>query len=103
MTGPQSGAGNLTERIPSMREYALHESEHRDAQWPFGSFGRLLRNVWRRRTLRRLALLEDHVLADIGLSRTDVMAAMRLPLSVDPIYEIERLANRRKPRGIRTR
>ena len=72
------------------------------ANWPFGGFGRLVRNVWRRRTLRRLALLEDHVLADIGLSRTDVMTAMRLPLSVDPIYEIERLAHRRKPRGIRT-
>ena len=85
-----------------MREYALHEAEHREVHWPFGAFGRLVRNVWRRRTLRRLALLEDHVLADIGLSRTDVMSAMRLPLSVDPIYEIERLAHRRKPRGIRT-
>jgi uncharacterized protein YjiS (DUF1127 family) len=85
-----------------MREYALHEAEHREASWPFGIFGRLARNLWRRRTLHRLALLEDHVLVDIGLSRHDVMMAMRLPLSVDPIYEIERRARRRKPRGIRT-
>jgi len=102
MTGPQSGAGNPTKRIPTMREFALHEAEHRDAGWPFGVIGRLARNLWRRRTLHRLALLEDHVLADIGLSRHDVMSAMRLPLSVDPLYEMERLAHRRKPRGIRT-
>jgi hypothetical protein len=31
-----------------------------------------------------------------------VMSAMRLPLSVDPLYEMERLAHRRRPRGIRT-
>ena len=86
-----------------MREYALHESEHREAGWPFGPFGRLARNLWRRRTLHRLVLLEDHVLADIGLSRHDVMAAMRLPLSIDPIYEIERMAHhRRHRRGLRT-
>jgi hypothetical protein len=48
-------------------------------------------------------LLEDHVLADIGLSRHDVTSAMRLPLSVDPIYEIERMAHhRRHRRGLRT-
>lgn len=86
-----------------MREYALHEFEHREAGWPFGLLSRLARNLWRRRTLHRLALLEDHVLADIGLSRHDVMMARRLPLSIDPIYEIERMAHhRRTPRGVRT-
>jgi uncharacterized protein YjiS (DUF1127 family) len=50
-----------------------------------------------RRALGELAQLEPHILADIGLSRSDVIAAFERPLSEDPTLYLARVARRRGP------
>lgn len=74
-----------------MREYALQQSKT-DAQ-TFGGFSplALLRNWQCRRNFARLAKLSDYQLKDIGLSHGDVLHLSRLPLSVNPVWEADRL------------
>jgi hypothetical protein len=50
--------------------------------------------------LRTLVALEDHMLRDIGVSRAEVNRLMKLPLSVDPLWELERQCRVRASRGI---
>lgn len=46
-------------------------------------------SVWRnRRRLKGLDDLDDHLLADIGLTREDLIAARRLPVVVDPTLRL---------------
>jgi uncharacterized protein YjiS (DUF1127 family) len=46
--------------------------------------GRILQVVANRRAVRRMTMLDDRLLADIGLSRTDVASALAQPVWVDP-------------------
>lgn len=46
---------------------------------------RALRAFSQRRALRELARLDDRMLRDIGLTRTDIDAAVSLPRGTDPI------------------
>ena len=55
-------------------------------------FRTLLRTVVNRRKGNGLYDLSDHQLADIGLTRTDLVVAMRSPLGVDPTAELSRFA-----------
>lgn len=88
-----------------MRDYALTQSEY------FEVPGRLsrLKQIWaqfkKRRRLRKVEDLDDRLLADIGLSRFDVAFARSLPLSLDPVAELEKLRNRpgRLGRGLKIR
>jgi len=82
----------------TMREYMLHQAEAYERTFAFAAVRRVLRNWWKRRTLRKLQDLDDHLLYDIGLTRHDIDRALRLPLSIDPIGEFSR---RRTPRGVR--
>ncbi len=51
--------------------------------------------LWsRRRTLTKVAELDDHLLADIGLKREDVRWALDLPFSHDPMPELLRRTGR---------
>jgi uncharacterized protein YjiS (DUF1127 family) len=82
----------------TMREYMLHQAEAYERTFAFAAVRRVLRNWWKRRTLRKLQDLDDHLLYDIGLTRDDIDRALRLPLSIDPIGEFSR---RRAPRSVR--
>ena len=50
----------------------------------------------RRREVSRLADLDDHLLADLGLERHDVRWALELPLAENAGLELERRAMRRR-------
>jgi uncharacterized protein YjiS (DUF1127 family) len=81
-----------------MREAALfiaQQGESTDSGF-LSTLVRHLRNgfrSWRsRRGILPLAEFDDHLLADIGLTRDDVRRALDLPLSHDPGMELQRLA-----------
>jgi len=75
-----------------MREYILHQAESRERTHAFPTLRRLVKNWWRRRSLRKLEDFDDHMLMDIGMTRADLIYAQRLPLDVDPIGEVARNA-----------
>jgi len=82
-----------------MREYTLTQAMGQDAAHAFAGARRVLANWFRRRRLRRVDDLDDHILQDIGISRDDLRAALRLPLSVDPVWEVQRQSRARGRRG----
>ena len=74
-----------------MREYVAHEARFRLSTFSFSTLRQLVRN-WRcKRQLRKLHVLDDYQLKDIGLTRGQLCHLSGLPLSVDPIWEAERL------------
>jgi uncharacterized protein YjiS (DUF1127 family) len=74
-----------------MRDYVYKESQFRARTFAWTSLRLVVRNWFARRTVRKLECLTDHELKDIGLSRDDLYFVMRLPLTADPIWEMERL------------
>ncbi|MDP2621878.1 MAG: DUF1127 domain-containing protein [Hyphomicrobiales bacterium] len=76
--------------------YRFNEAAERELTTPIGpaaaGFGRrafheiarFFQAVGNRRAVRRMTLLDDRLLADIGLSRTDVTSALAQPVWVDP-------------------
>ncbi|MGH6922199.1 MAG: DUF1127 domain-containing protein [Propylenella sp.] len=57
--------------------------------------------AWRnRRSVVRLTELDDHLLADLGLTRRDVNAALSQPLFRDPSAELRRVAGESRWRSI---
>jgi uncharacterized protein YjiS (DUF1127 family) len=79
-----------------MRDYALFHAERLDRARPFPVLRRLISNWRRRRRLYDLQHLDDHALDDIGLTRADVAAVLGQPLSVDPVWDLERRARLRR-------
>ena len=74
-----------------MREYVSNEARSRLSTFSFSTLRQLVRN-WRcRKQLLKLRGLDDHQLKDIGLNRSQLNHISGLPLSVDPIWEAERL------------
>lgn len=74
-----------------MREYIAHEARSRLSTFSFSTLRQLVRN-WRcRKQLLKLYGLDDFQLKDIGLTRGQLRHLSGLPLSVDPIWEAERL------------
>jgi uncharacterized protein YjiS (DUF1127 family) len=63
------------------------------------------RSAWRawgnRRRLADLSEFDDHMLADLGLTRDDVRLALDLPFAHDPSLELQRRALRNRERGWR--
>jgi uncharacterized protein YjiS (DUF1127 family) len=55
----------------------------------------------RRRQLVKLNDLDDHLLADMGVTREDVRWALDLPFTHDPGIELQRRALRNRHRGWR--
>lgn len=84
-----------------MRDYALKESQRRPGSSVAGVLRQVVRNWINRRAIRKLDALSDHELKDIGLMRGDLYYVMRLPLTVDPIWEMDRLRMLSARRGIR--
>jgi uncharacterized protein YjiS (DUF1127 family) len=60
-----------------------------------GALGKFLRGLWRRREVNRLGELSDHQLADIGLTRSDLVVALHAPLHTDPTTRLSTLASER--------
>ena len=63
----------------------------------FGAVRAAFLSWQRRRQLIALTEVDDHLLADIGVTREDVRWALDLPFSYDPGLELQRraLSNRR--------
>ena len=75
-----------------MREYTLTQAQSNDRTHAFPALRRIVTNWRKRRSLRRLEDLDDHMLMDIGVTRADLVFAQKLPLDVDPIGEVARHA-----------
>ena len=74
-----------------MREYIANEARSRLSTFSFSTLRQLVCNWRNRRTLLKLHLLEDYQLKDIGLTRGQLLQITGLPLSVDPLWEADRL------------
>ena len=65
----------------------------------------VVRSAWtagmRRRKLASLLDLDDHMLADVGVTREDLKWVLDLPFSHDPGLELQRRALRNRARGWR--
>ena len=74
-----------------MREYIANEARSRLSTFSFSTLRQLVCNWRSRRKLLKLHLLEDCQLKDIGLTRGQLRQITGLPLSVDPLWEADRL------------
>ena len=83
-----------------MRNYVLFHAEHNEPSEFFPVVRRLFSNWRKRRRLQDLQQLDDRALTDIGLTRADVMAVLGQPMSVDPVWDLERRARRRRSQAI---
>ena len=63
---------------------------------PLAALRTLFANWRKRRRLRNLQHMNDHMLDDIGLTRADVAATLGQPMTVDPIWDLERRVLRRR-------
>jgi uncharacterized protein YjiS (DUF1127 family) len=71
---------------------------------PLAILRNLISNWRKRRRLRELQHLSDHMLNDIGITRADLTAALGQPVSIDPVCDLHRRANeRRRPMPDATR
>jgi uncharacterized protein YjiS (DUF1127 family) len=87
------------EGVTIMREYMLHETQAYESTSVLAVGRRIVANLWKRRTLRKLSDLDDHVLRDIGLRRDELDLALHLPLTIDPLRHL--IHRRTINRGIR--
>jgi uncharacterized protein YjiS (DUF1127 family) len=85
----------------AMREQVLNTALSLDTARPFAALARYVTNWRNRRKLYRLGDLDDHLLADIGIERGEIEEALRLPLTLNPLYELDRRAHLRRTRGQR--
>ena len=74
-----------------MREYIFNEARSRLSTYRFSSLRQLVRNWRSKQQLLKLHMLEDYQLKDIGLTRGQLRHISGLPLSVDPVWEADRL------------
>jgi uncharacterized protein YjiS (DUF1127 family) len=82
-----------------MRDYIRHQATFRDHTYAFPNLRRVIRSWLAKRQLRRLELLDDYILHDIGLTRDDLRQGLRLPRDMDPIAEVMAYRDGRLPRG----
>ena len=62
----------------------------------FFNLGALLRHWQARRSVKHLASLDDYVLEDIGLKRSDVEWAERVPLTRNAVLALEERVRRQR-------
>ena len=83
-----------------MRDYVLFQAERIEPSQPFSLLRRLISNWRKRRRLHELEQLDDRALTDIGLTRADVTAVLGQPVSVDPVWDLERRVRRRRDAAV---
>jgi uncharacterized protein YjiS (DUF1127 family) len=89
---------NLTKmvtKMTSMHEYLEDRAEALGEFTSFLNLGALWRHWQAHRSVKHLASLDDHMLRDIGLKRSDVEWAERVPLSQNAILALEERVRRR--------
>jgi uncharacterized protein YjiS (DUF1127 family) len=74
-----------------MRNYVANEARSRSSSSSFANLLQLVRNWRSKRTFAKLHGMDDHQLRDIGLTRDQLTRISGLPLSVDPLWEADRL------------
>jgi uncharacterized protein YjiS (DUF1127 family) len=74
-----------------MREFVLHYAESRKISHVLALIPNWIQNWLVRREFTKLSRMTDYQLRDIGLTRDEALRLSRLPLSVDPVWEAERL------------
>jgi len=73
-----------------MREYMMHQAQSLSGTFAFATLRRVVLTWWQRRFLRKLRDLDDYLLADIGITRDDLEEVLRMPLTLDPVWECVR-------------
>jgi len=79
-----------------MRDFAMNHAASYGEAGHESVLSRLVRNWLARRAVGRLEAYDDHMLQDIGVSRTDVEWAAGLPLSVNAALALEDRSFRRR-------
>jgi uncharacterized protein YjiS (DUF1127 family) len=79
-----------------MRDYALSRAQAAEATGSLSLLWRFIRNWRARRAVARLDVLDDFLLDDIGVTRSEVRWAAGLPLTVNAALELEERATRRR-------
>jgi uncharacterized protein YjiS (DUF1127 family) len=67
----------------------------------FANLERYFRTWRTRRKLVKMTDLDDHMLDDIGVSRSDIHAVLELPFSHSPALELQRIAQRNRANWLR--
>lgn len=93
----------LRQSVTIMRDYIFHQALSRDSAFVFPKLRRLVRCWFAKRNLKSLDKLDDYMLNDIGLTRSDLRHVMRLPYDVDPVAEMSRIREQRMRKGVRAR
>jgi uncharacterized protein YjiS (DUF1127 family) len=75
-----------------MREYVLNVALNQQAHHRFAWLNRTMNNWHMRKSIWQMALLDDHILKDIGLTRADLAKLSTLSNQVDLAREAERMA-----------
>lgn len=78
---------------PSARTSGLNTHDPRGGI--INALGLRFRNLLRRRKIARLEALDDSLLADIGLERSDLIWARHLDLSQNPLKALDQAARQR--------
>jgi uncharacterized protein YjiS (DUF1127 family) len=86
---PAPSHGPANRRTCAMRDYALTQSAAREDVRGLSLLRRLWLNFTARRALVQLQSFDDHLLADLGVTRADVDWAAGLPLTVNAAAALE--------------
>ncbi len=79
-----------------MRDYALSRASALGDIGGQSIFQRVVRNWKARRRVTKLGDYDDHILRDIGVTRSDVQWASGLPLTVNAALALEERAFKRR-------
>ena len=82
-----------------MRDYALNRAVSLGEYGAVSFIRRLLRNWKARRRVVNLGTFDDHMLRDIGVSRSEIEWAAGLPLTVNAAIALEERSFRRRHTG----
>ena len=79
-----------------MRDYALNRAAAAESAGSLSLLWGFIRNWRARRSVARLDALDEHLLRDIGVTRSDIEWASGLPLTVNAALELEERTTRRR-------